>query len=247
MLTLNLLNLLQDLKSRLYLRLRKRRREDPSQLSEAGIIRLLIENLSKNGVTVPSTFLDIGANHPFYLSTSWYLEHTLGFNGVSVDPIANFQSLYQKLRPNSKFISCIVVNNSSNSSELEFFEAQADVFSTADIHEFQKLNKKGITFSRKLVQTVKYDRLAGILNYSVGVLILDIESTRQQIQILEDIISNEQCLPFIICVETLEYQGATDWEDRRLLYDAILCSHYTIAASTFLNTIYVIQPKSLPS
>jgi len=233
--------LFSKLKSHLFLSFKKRLRDDPSQLSEARIIQFLFENFAKQGFAPPSTFLEIGANHPFYLSTSWYLEHTLGFRGISVDPISRFKHAFKRLRPSTQFLNFIVVDSLAQYSEQDFFEASADVFSTSDSNEYHKLARAGVVFSKKKSNVIKYSDLSGLMNHAIGVLILDIESTKQQLLILQEIVEGKKDLPYVICVETIEYQGGKEWEDRSVLYDKVLYDKYTKAASTFLNTMYVLK------
>lgn len=232
---------LNNFKRYLFLRSARRIKDDPSQLSEAQIIQLLLKNLANQGIMAPSTFLEIGAKYPFYLSTSWYLEHTLGFNGISVDPIARFKNSYKWLRPSTKFMNYIVVDRLSQKSEKDFFEASADVFSTSDINECLKREKTGVSFKKYKCESVDYSHLSLLMNHEIGVLIMDIESTKQQLAILEDIIISKEKLPHIICVEMLEFLGGNDCTNRKDLYDIILDKNYTMAASTFLNSIYTLN------
>ena len=169
---------------------------DPSQLGEAKIVGLIIECLTKQGCNIPKSFLEIGANSPYHLSSSWYLEKSLGFEGVSIDPISDLSFQFSKYRPKTKFI------NKAFSSSLP------------------RLNQ--ISFYR--------DR--------VGVLILDIESLTLQLDALREIIKTN-LKPFLICVETLDFSPSS--ANLRSKYDSLLGQDYTLAAGTYLNSIYTCK------
>jgi hypothetical protein len=58
------------------------------------------------------TFLDVGAAHYKNNSTTFYLEHHLGWSGVAVDAIAEYGPDYLIYRPNTHFYSYLVTDHS---------------------------------------------------------------------------------------------------------------------------------------
>jgi FkbM family methyltransferase len=58
------------------------------------------------------TFLDVGAAHYKTNSTTFYLEHHLGWRGVAVDANADYGPDYATYRPNTRFYSYLVTDHS---------------------------------------------------------------------------------------------------------------------------------------
>jgi len=65
-------------------------------------------------------YLDIGAFEPIKLSTTYYLEHHLGWTGIAVDAIAELAPAWEKERPDSKFFAYAVTDKSGET--ITFYE-----------------------------------------------------------------------------------------------------------------------------
>jgi FkbM family methyltransferase len=48
-------------------------------------------------------FLDVGANHYRHESNTYYLEHELGWTGIAVEPLVEFEADYRQHRPGTRF------------------------------------------------------------------------------------------------------------------------------------------------
>ena len=70
-----------------------------SQGPEEWLIRDYFED-KRGGV-----FLDVGANHYQQYSTTYYLEHDLGWSGIAVEAQAEFGEDYVKHRPRTRFVA----------------------------------------------------------------------------------------------------------------------------------------------
>jgi hypothetical protein len=57
-------------------------------------------------------FLDVGCAHYKDNSTTYYLEHHLGWSGVAVDALAHYGPDYEKYRPATRFFSYLVTDTS---------------------------------------------------------------------------------------------------------------------------------------
>lgn len=77
----------------------------PAKNSEHGeewIIRDFFKD-ERNGV-----FLDVGANHYQRSSNTYYLETTLGWSGIAVEPQVKFAADYSRYRPKTRFMPFFV-------------------------------------------------------------------------------------------------------------------------------------------
>ena len=211
---------------------------DPSQNGEARIVQMARETLATRGRPVPATFLELGANHPFFLSNTWYLEHRGGFQGVSVDPLPRYEALFRATRPKTQFVRAAVVPRDRAGSDVRIYNCDNDALSTTDLSEADRLRSMKLGVSEILARGVTYEELARRPEFmsGLGVLFLDVESHDLQLAILREVVASD-CKPRLICVETLEFMG--EQRDFRGDYLEVLGpAGYREMASSILNTIY---------
>jgi FkbM family methyltransferase len=63
-------------------------------------------------------YVDVGAYRARAFSTTAYLDHELGWNGIAIDAQANLASEWATLRPRAKFFSYIVTDHSGGTETL---------------------------------------------------------------------------------------------------------------------------------
>jgi hypothetical protein len=182
--------------------------------------------------------LEIGANSPYQLSSTWYLEKTLNFTGISIDPINNLSYQFSKYRPKTVFINKAFVSSTFKAKTISFYQANLEVLSTCDENEVAEMKKMGFSFDTQEVETICAEEIFQYYNERIGVLILDIESLSLQLEVLQDIISTK-LKPLIICVESLDFSPKS--QNLRPEYDHILNCDYSFIAGTFLNSIYTCK------
>ena len=68
-----------------------------SRNAEEWIIRDFLKD-RRNGV-----FLDVGANHYRDENNTYYLESQLGWTGIAVEPLTEFEADYKRHRPGTRF------------------------------------------------------------------------------------------------------------------------------------------------
>lgn len=96
-----------------------------SQFAEEWIIRDFFKD-RRNGV-----FVDVGANHYRDTSTTFYLEERLGWSGLAVEPLAQFEADYKKYRPKTRFLPFFVSDVSDATAKLYVLDKHT-VVSSAD-------------------------------------------------------------------------------------------------------------------
>jgi FkbM family methyltransferase len=117
-----------------------------SQDDEETLIRAFFDD-RRSGV-----FLDVGAGDPVKNSTTYYLEKHLGWRGISVDALPEYAAAYQRERPNTRFFSYFVGEETGHRRDF-FVSAEKDFSSgTGD-------DPRGGTYERREVLTVTLDDL----------------------------------------------------------------------------------------
>ena len=87
----------------------------------------------------PRFYLDIGANHPIKISST-YLLYKKGWQGLTIEPIPHLSRLQKLFRQRDNHLNAAVGDVSGN---LKFFEIIPDFFSTFDEERANLLVKSG--------------------------------------------------------------------------------------------------------
>jgi FkbM family methyltransferase len=95
-----------------------------SQFAEEWIIRDFFQD-KRGGV-----FVDAGANHYRDSSTTYYLEKNLGWSGVAIEPLAQFEADYRAHRPRTKFLPFFVSDVSDEVAKLYVLDQHTVVSSS---------------------------------------------------------------------------------------------------------------------
>jgi FkbM family methyltransferase len=87
----------------------------PSRVSqgvEEWILKDFFQN-RRNGI-----FVDVGANHHEQGSNTYYLERSMGWSGVAIEPQVKFAAGYQEHRPRTTFVPLFISNVSNQQATL---------------------------------------------------------------------------------------------------------------------------------
>ena len=63
-------------------------------------------------------FVDVGANHPKRFNKTWYLEKELGWSGIAIEPLKEFEEAWRAERPNTRFLPFFVSDASDAQARL---------------------------------------------------------------------------------------------------------------------------------
>jgi FkbM family methyltransferase len=202
-----------------------------SQCGEDAIIEYIFR---LRGIHQPS-YLDIGANHPFYLSnTAMFYEK--GCRGVNIDANPELINLFEEYRPQDTNLN---VGISNEESELDFYIMEDNTLSTFSKEECDAMVSSGKIFSE--IKKVRLTTVSKILDkYCNGMfpdfMSLDVEGF--DFQIIQSIDFEKSC-PKIICVEAAEYSPLGTGARRNDLIDFLVSKGYYEYANTNLNAIMV--------
>lgn len=65
-------------------------------------------------------FVDVGAGHYMQGSNTYYLEHDLGWRGIAIDAIADYEADYRAHRPNTAFFNLFISDHSDDNADFFF-------------------------------------------------------------------------------------------------------------------------------
>jgi FkbM family methyltransferase len=202
-----------------------------SQCGEDLIIKYIFK---LRGITNPS-YIDIGANHPFYLSNT-ALFYINGSRGVNIE--AN-PELIESFNIHRQGDINLNLGISDVEEELDFYIMSDNTLST-----FSKEESDSIISSGKALKEVKKVRLTSLTNilemYLEGEFpdFMSIDVEGMDMQILKSIDYSRKT-PKIICVESAEYSPNGSGARRSELIDFLVSKNYYEYANTNLNAIMV--------
>jgi FkbM family methyltransferase len=196
---------------------------------------MIIDNIFRlRGIELP-TYLDIGANHPFFLNnTAFFYEK--GSSGINVE--ANPDLIGEFIR-NRKRDTNINVGIGQEEGEMDFFIMEDSTLSTfsSDERDNMLANGKKIKTSKQ-IKLITVSKLLEL--YANGsfpdFLSLDIEGL--DLAILSSI-NFSNSFPKVICVEAADYSPIGSGKRRDELIDFVKGKGYYEYANTNLNAIMV--------
>ena len=204
-----------------------------SSYSQCGEDLLLVFVLELLHGKRPMRYVDMGANHPFYLSNTALL-YAAGGQGVLVEPDPYFAGLLRSKRPRDVVLECGV--HFSGESKADFYVIDPPTLNTFSRDEM----KRYVGMGHKLVETMQVELMgvndileqAGPLDF----MNIDVEGLDQAV--LERV-NWERFRPTCVCVETISYE--TEQEPRKIneIIELMHQQDYFPYADTFINTIFV--------
>ena len=202
-----------------------------SQCGEDLIVQYIfrLRNIEK-----PS-YLDIGANHPFFLSNT-ALFYKNGSRGINIEANPELVENFTRFRKEDINLN---IGLSNKEEELDFYIMYDNTLSTFSKEECDTLVLAGKVL--KEVKRVKLTSLSDILQrYSMGkfpdFMSLDVEG--MDLQILKSI-DYSLDTPKVICVEAAEYSPTGSGIRDNELIDFLVSKGYYEYANTNLNSIMV--------
>ena len=160
-------------------------------------------------------FVDVGANHYRFTSKTYYLETTLGWSGLAIEPQRQYALDYVKYRPRTKFLPYFVSDGSGGMAQFYVIKSSPTVASSD--HDF-------ITHFGQPdeIQTVPTVTLSDLLDREsvkvVDFLSMDVELSEPQALQGFDI---ERFKPALVCIEAL-------LPVRQRILDYFAAHHYVV-------------------
>ncbi len=112
----------------------------------------ILEGLLKPIITENGFYVDVGCNHPIFLSNS-YGFYRKGWKGICVDANKELIKKYRYYRPKDIAVCALV---SDQTQELTFHNSQNDVLSTVEMSNVELMRQEGLSYnlSRMIPQTL---------------------------------------------------------------------------------------------
>jgi FkbM family methyltransferase len=148
------------------------------------------------------SFVDVGANHYSIDSNTFYLETTLGWTGIAIEPQAEFAAGYRKFRPRTRFFSFFVSDTSD--ATITFYRAGDTPLASSANRSFAERGGTDIKNPVYTTQAVKVPTIrltdlldrAGISRFDF--LSVDVELAEPKVLAGFDV---DRFKPSLVCIE----------------------------------------------
>ena len=196
---------------------------------------LLIQYIfTLRGIAKPS-YLDIGANDPFFISNT-ALFYEKGSRGINIEANPQLAAKFAIARPQDINLN---IGISDKEEELDFYIMQDDTLSTFSKTESDFMISKGKQL--KKIKQIPLTTIATVLdkyfkNKFPDFMSIDVEG--MDFQILKSIDFTTSA-PKVICVEAAEYSPVGAGMRRHEMIDFLVSKGYYEYANTNLNAIMV--------
>ena len=181
------------------------------------------------------SYLDIGANHPYFLSNT-ALFYKNGSRGINIEANPELLGNFEIFRRDDINLNLGI---SSRKEELDFYVMADNTLSTFSREEYSSMVANGKVL--KEIRKIKLCTIGDVLKKYFGAkfpdfLSIDVEG--MDLGILESI-DFERESPKVICVEAAEYSPKGSGARRSELIDFLVSKGYYEYANTNLNAIMV--------
>jgi FkbM family methyltransferase len=200
---------------------------------------IVIESIfNKNGVN-KIFYVDIGANHPYYLSnTAKFYRNSTAEGGLLIEPNPRLAKILKKSRPKDIVLN-VGVNICNEGLVLPFYVMEDDVLSTFSKPEVDVYVEMGHKLHE--VINVKCHTINTIFEQycqhkKIDLLSLDVEGMDYDVIRSVDFTKFK---PTVICVETVQHRNFKDLRRDDRITSFLVQSGYSVYAQNFVNTIFV--------
>jgi FkbM family methyltransferase len=210
-----------------------------SQFGEDLIINHLF---NVRGIQQP-TYLDIGANHPKFISNTYYF-YQRGCRGVLIEPNPRLSKRLRAVRPADVVLEAGIGLAGESEADFYVFPDHADglsTFSKIEATHWETVGMRGLgkiaveAVIRVPMISVNEVIASHFRGRAPNFVSLDIEGF--DLEALKSL-DFENFAPDVICVETLTYDKSQNGYKRRDIIEFTLTKDYVVYADTRVNTIF---------
>lgn len=210
--------------------------------SQAGEDLIISNYLYKLGISQP-TYLDIGANHPTYISNTYFF-YIRGSKGVCVEPNPVLFRKFKLTRPRDIVLNVGIGHADNIKADFYLFPYSAhglSTFSKEEAFYWQNIGMEGLgnIYFEKVIEVELQTINSVMKNFdgkSPDIVSIDVEGL--DLEILRSL-DYEHYHPLVFCVETLGYDDQKREFKRTEILEFLQQKGYSVYADTHINTIFI--------
>lgn len=211
-------------------------RKSFSQFGEDLIIEKALNILKEKNIS----YLDIGANHPYLISNSYYF-YRKGATGTLIEPDPLLYENLKKKRPYDNILNC-GVGFDEKIKTAKLYIMDNPVLNTFSLEEAKRMEKNTVY---KIVKDINVELipinfiLEDMKNFP-SFISIDVEGLDYEILSSLD---TQKYRPGLIVAETLTFDPNTGGEKIDKIIELMLRKKYKVFADTRLNTIFIDENR----
>lgn len=168
----------------------------------------IIETLLKTKITYNGFYVDVGANHPKFLSNTYSL-YRKGWRGICIDANKELIKKYAFFRPKDHAVHALV---SDIPAARAFYQVQNDVLSTTDSRFLNDFEKEGLEIKEVKMQSITLTDVLEKYEAPNDFDLLTVDAEEHDLEVLKGL-DWKRYRPKLVVVEdeTFDFQnGATN-------------------------------------
>lgn len=191
----------------------------------------ILESLYKPLITYNGFYVDVGCNHPVFLSNS-YSFYRKGWRGICIDANPEMIEKFAFFRPRDKAVLALV---SDLDHEREFYLVQNDVLSTTEHANLEIAKKEGLSY--KVNQYIPRSLTSILEEYGSPkeIDILSVDAEEHDLNVLRSL-DFDRFSPNLIIVEdeTFDFKAP----ESNLIYDFLVKNDYDLIGFVLTNLYF---------
>lgn len=143
----------------------------------------IIESILKIPITENGFYIDVGCNHPKFLSNTYGL-YRKGWRGICIDANPFLIKKYKYCRPRDKAVVALVSNETTTK---DFYFAENDVLSTAELENLPMIESQGIEYHKEQIVSQTLTQLLENEQCPTTIDLLSIDAEEHDFQVLSSL------------------------------------------------------------
>ena len=207
-------------------------RKSFSQFGEDLIIESALNIIKEKNIT----YLDIGANHPFLISNTYYFYRN-GYTGTLIEPDPTLYKDLKKKRPSDIILNC-GVGFGKKIVTAKLYIMDNPVLNTFSFEEAKRMMKnENYKIVNDLdIELIPINFILEEMKFLPSFVSMDVEGL--DYEILKSL-DTQKYRPAIIVAETLTFEPSTGGGKIEKIIELMLEKNYKVFADTRLNTIFI--------
>lgn len=195
----------------------------------------LIESLLKKSITHKGFYVDVGCNHPKFISNTFLL-YRRGWRGICIDANERLIRKFRRIRPRDAAVCSVV---SDDKQPRVFYELTNNVLSTIEKEHLDEYIREGQKIVREL--TLKPETLTEILDrYKAPAVfdLLSIDAEEHDLNVLRSL-DLSRYTPKLIATEVENFDPSNPGDSEVYLY--LISRKYRLEGSILKNLYFTYQ------
>ena len=194
----------------------------------------LIEGLLKPKITEEGFYVEVGCNHPTFISNS-FLFYRRGWRGICIDANTKLIAKYKYLRPRDKAIRAFVSNKQG---EVNFIELNNDVLSSANSNYIKEmlLEEEQSIVSEQKIHTQTLTEILDACNCPKKFDFLSVDVEEEDYYVLLSL-DFSKYQPRLVLVEDESFD--MEHPESNLIYSYMKANGYTLVGYILTNLYFM--------